>query len=108
MNDSPALESAAVLIVTQDVDGAPVRMGELVCVTDTSEEASLDGRFAGRRGVVVALVYDEPRTQYPHAPLVKVSVEGLGEDLFFPWELERAVGWSWRRLSEPGASAGAC
>jgi hypothetical protein len=90
------------LILTQDVDGAPLHLGEPVRITPTPTEDSLDRRFLGRRGIVVALVYDEPGTQYPHEPLIQVRVEALGEDLFFPWELERAPEEFRRRFTGPG------
>ena len=77
-------------IFAHDVEGAPVRIGEPMRISLTASEESLDKRFLGRWGIVVALVYDEPGTQYPHEPLIQVRVEALGEDLFFPWELERA------------------
>jgi hypothetical protein len=76
------------LILTVDVDGAPVRMGAAVRIAETSVDGSFDARFLGRTGTVVALVYDEPLQQYPADPLIKVRVRGLGEDLFFVGELE--------------------
>ncbi|PTL85284.1 Carotenogenesis protein CarS [Vitiosangium sp. GDMCC 1.1324] len=89
------------LIVVEDVDGAPVRMGESVKVVSVSaDDSSMDRHFLGRTGVVVALVFDEPRLQFPHDPLIQVRVDGLGEDLFFPEELELAPEWARRRLSE--------
>ncbi len=75
------------LILTVDVDGAPVRMGAVVRIADTSPDGTFDPRFLGRTGTVVALVYDEPFRQYPADPLIKVRVRGLGEDLFFVGEL---------------------
>lgn len=88
------------LIVVDDVEGAPVRIGETVRIGGASEDDSLDRCFLGRTGVVVALVYDEPRLQYPDDPLIQVRVDDLGEDLFFPEELELAPEWARRRLAE--------
>jgi hypothetical protein len=45
-------------------------------------------------------VYDEPATQYPEDPLIQVHVEGLGEDLFFPEELELAPAWARNRIAQ--------
>ncbi|WNG19726.1 Carotenogenesis protein CarS [Cystobacter fuscus] len=92
------------LILAHDVEGAPVRIGEPMRISLSASEESLDKRFQGRWGIVVALVYDDPHRQYPHEPLVKVRVEDLGEDLFFPWELERSSEWFWRRLTGPGGA----
>ncbi|WP_044194153.1 hypothetical protein [Hyalangium minutum] len=78
------------LIVFEDVNGAPVKMGEAVKIVETSEDGSIGRRFLGRTGTVVGLVYDDPEVQYPRDPLVRVRVEGLGEDLFFVGELEPA------------------
>jgi hypothetical protein len=89
------------LIFLEDVKGAPVRVGEPVCVLGDTLDGSLDARFVGRRGTVVALVYDEPRTQFPADPLIQVRVEGLGEDLFFAGELERVPEWAWFMALEP-------
>lgn len=91
-------------IFSWNVDGAPVRMGEPVLILPTMQSGSLDERFLGRRGVVVALVYDEPGRQYPHEPLVQVRVEDLGEDLFFPWELKRCGAPSWCPFTGPGGA----
>lgn len=82
------------LILTADVDGAPVRMGTVVRISESSLDGTFDPRFLGRTGVVVALVYDEPLRQYPADPLIKVRVHGLGEDLFFPGELALGAEWS--------------
>lgn len=76
------------LIVSSDVDGAPVRIGDPVKVVSASSDGTISPGFLGRTGVVVALVYDDPVHQYPADPLIQVRVEGLGEDLFFPDELE--------------------
>ncbi|MFP2902097.1 Carotenogenesis protein CarS [Corallococcus sp. 4LFB] len=75
------------LILTEDVDGAPVRIGATVMVVRTEPEDVLSERFLGRVGVVVALVFDDPSTQYPADPLIQVRVAGVGEDLFFAREL---------------------
>ncbi|WP_225412708.1 Carotenogenesis protein CarS [Stigmatella hybrida] len=76
------------LILTVDVEGAPVRIGERVRIVPTSPEGSVDERFLGHTGIVVALVFDDPWLQYPADPLIRVRVSGLGEDLFFVRELE--------------------
>ncbi|NTX17577.1 Carotenogenesis protein CarS [Myxococcus sp. CA056] len=76
------------LIVSTDVDGAPVRIGEPVTVISASSDGTISPGFLGRTGTVVALVYDDPGLQYPSDPLIQVRVDGLGEDLFFPDELE--------------------
>lgn len=88
------------LILCSDVDGAPVRIGETVTVVSRSEDGTISHRFLGRTGVVVGLVYDEPTTQYPGDPLIQVHVEGLGEDLFFPEELDLAPEWARNRLAQ--------
>lgn len=88
------------LIVVEDVEGAPVRIGETVKIGSCLVEGSMNRHFLGRSGVVVALVFDEPRLQYPHDPLIQVRVDDIGEDLFFPEELELAPEWARRRLSE--------
>ncbi|MFY2559690.1 Carotenogenesis protein CarS [Corallococcus terminator] len=89
------------LIVSTDVDGAPVRIGEHVTVVSASSDGTITPGFLGRTGVVVALVYDDPGIQYPADPLIQVRVEGLGEDLFFPDELEAP--WVRQRLSRQRA-----
>ncbi|ADO75689.1 carotenogenesis protein carS [Stigmatella aurantiaca] len=76
------------LIVTVDVEGAPVRIGEQVRIVSASREDSIDPRFLGCSGIVVALVFDDPWLQYPADPLIRVRVHGLGEDLFFVRELD--------------------
>lgn len=88
------------LIVVEDVEGAPVRMGETVKIVSALADGSMDRGFLGRTGTVVALVFDEPRLQFPHDPLIQVRVDDVGEDLFFPEELELAPEWARRRLSE--------
>ncbi|WP_426752495.1 Carotenogenesis protein CarS [Myxococcus sp. Y35] len=88
------------LIICHDVDGAPVRMGETVKVVARSEDGTISQRFLGRTGVVVALVFDDPASQYPDDPLIQVLVEGLGEDLFFPEELELAPEWARNRIAQ--------
>jgi CarS bacterial SH3 domain len=76
------------LIVSEDVEGAPVRIGGRVKIVDASDDGSFSLRFLGRTGVVVGLVYDDPANQYPAEPLIQVHVQGLGEDLFFAQELQ--------------------
>jgi len=78
------------LIVSEDVNGAPVKMGEAVKIVEASEDGSIGRRFLGCTGTVVGLVYDDPGVQYPRDPLVRVRVQGVGEDLFFVDELEPA------------------
>lgn len=74
------------LVVRRNVRGAPLQVGTRVLISDALDETG-DVRFAHRVGEVTGYVYDSPAEQYPHRPLVLVSVEGLGEDLFFPEEL---------------------
>jgi hypothetical protein len=88
------------LIICSDVDGAPVRIGESVKVVSRSADDTISQRFLGRTGVVVGLVFDDPATQYPEDPLIQVRVDGLGEDLFFPEELELAPAWALNRIAE--------
>lgn len=96
------------LILTMDVDGAPVRMDAAVRIAETSVDGTFDRRFLGRTGTVVALVYDEPLQQYPADPLIKVRVRGLGEDLFFVGELVlRAEGSHPRAFREEPERRGA-
>ncbi|MCK8502256.1 Carotenogenesis protein CarS [Myxococcus fulvus] len=75
------------LIVSTNVDGAPVRIGERVKVVAHSSDGTISAGFLGHTGIVVALVYDDPVAQYPADPLIQVRVDGLGEDLFFMDEL---------------------
>lgn len=75
------------IILTQDVDGAPVRMGAAVMIVRTEADDAVAERFLGRVGIVVALVFDDPSMQYPKDPLIQVRVAGVGEDLFFAREL---------------------
>jgi hypothetical protein len=89
----------AALIVFEDVEGAPVRIGETVKIASTPADDSMNRRFLGRAGVVVALVFDDPELQYPHDPLIQVRVDDVGEDLFFPEELELAPEWARRQLA---------
>jgi hypothetical protein len=88
------------LIITVDVEGAPVRIGERVRIVPVSPERTVDERFLGRSGTVVALVFDDPWLQYPVDPLIRVRVPGLGEDLFFVRELEGISG-RLRRATPP-------
>lgn len=74
------------LVVRRNVRGAPLQLETRVLITDALD-ATGDQRFADRIGVVSGYVYDCPAEQYPHRPLVLVSVEGLGEELFFAEEL---------------------
>lgn len=89
----------AALIVFEDVEGAPVRIGERVKIVRHSADDSMNRRFLGHTGVVVALVFDEPDLQYPHDPLIQVRVDDVGEDLFFPEELELGPEWARRQLA---------
>ena len=77
------------LVVEVNVEGAPFRPGQPVLIRHAAED--MDPRFAGSRGVVTALVYDEPLQQFPRDPLLRVHVEGLGDDLFLPKELSPAA-----------------
>ncbi|WP_224364342.1 Carotenogenesis protein CarS [Hyalangium versicolor] len=76
------------LIFFEDVDGAPLQVGEVVRIVNDSEDGSIGRRFLGQTGVVVGFVYDDPESQFPGDPLVQVRVPGMGEDLFFAAELE--------------------
>jgi len=82
------------LILCQDVEGAPVRIGEHVKIVEDSEDGTIGRRFLGRTGVVVALVFDDPIRQYPGDPLIQVCFPGIGEELFFPEELELSPEWA--------------
>lgn len=93
------------LIVTQDVEGAPVRIGGRVKIVEASEDGSFSRRFLGRTGVVVGLVYDDPANQYPAEPLIQVRVQGLGEDLFFAQELHLLPTPEQRALGDVSAEA---
>jgi hypothetical protein len=87
------------MIVKRDVEGAPVKIGQEVTIASDLLNDTIDRRFLGRTGVVKALVYDDPREQYPADPLIRVHVRGLGEDLFFSEELELEA-WARRRLAQ--------
>lgn len=93
------------LILTEDVEGAPVRMGSAVKIVGAAPDDPIAQRFLGRVGTVVALVFDDPRRQYPADPLIQVRVPGVGEDLFFAEELELAPEWARRSLAELRRSA---
>ena len=69
-----------------DVTGAPLRIATRVRVVADSDDQTVDERFLGRTGVVRGLLFDAPQ-QFPHDPLIIVSVEGLGDDVFFAGEL---------------------
>lgn len=75
------------LVVMEDVEGAPLRIGTRVLVQVDARDLTADPRFAGTVGVVKAFVFDCPVEQYPHDPLILVEVPGVGEDLFFSREL---------------------
>lgn len=67
------------MILRDDVDGAAVRIGQQVTVLCGDDE-SADERFHGQRGEVVGFFADD-------VDLVRVEVEGLGEEWFFVNEL---------------------
>lgn len=67
------------MILREDVDGAPVRIGQQVTVLCGDDE-SADERFHGQRGVVVGFFADD-------VELIRVEVDGLGEEWFFVNEL---------------------
>ena len=73
------------VVLRAPVPGAPFLPGQRVQVAH-SDDATADPKFFGAEGVVVGLVYDDPRRQFPHEPLVLVSLRG-DEDVFFPSEL---------------------
>ncbi|MBU8894507.1 Carotenogenesis protein CarS [Corallococcus sp. H22C18031201] len=93
------------LILNQDVDGAPVRMGATVKIVGATPDDPIARRFLGRLGTVTGLVYDDPARQFPADPLIQVRVRGLGEDLFFVEELELAPEWVRRNLAALRESA---
>ncbi|MBM4778810.1 MAG: hypothetical protein GQE15_13990 [Archangiaceae bacterium] len=67
------------MILREDVDQAAVRIGQRVTVLCGDDETA-DERFHGQRGVVVGFFADD-------VELVRVEVEGLGEEWFFVNEL---------------------
>lgn len=67
------------MIVREDVDGAAVRIGQHVTVL-CGDDDTADERFHGQRGEVVGFFADD-------VELVRVEVEGLGEEWFFVNEL---------------------
>lgn len=84
-------------IVRRDVAQAPFSLGQRVRVSTDSFDETADERYQGRVGVITGYFYDTPEEQFPHSPLVMVTVQGLGEELFFADELQ-AVGP--RRLAQ--------
>jgi hypothetical protein len=90
------------LVVREDVAGAPARVGQWVLVDCEGEDASVDERFESCVGVVTGFFYDDVTAQFPARPLVVVHVDGLGEELFFPYELR--AGAEGTRLPTPGAA----
>ncbi len=67
------------MIVREDLDGAAVRIGQQVTVLCGDDETA-DERFHGQRGEVVGFFADD-------VELIRVEVEGLGEEWFFVNEL---------------------
>jgi hypothetical protein len=67
------------MIVREDVDGAAVRIGQHVTVL-CGDDDTADERFHGQRGEVVGFFADD-------VELVRVEVDGLGEEWFFVHEL---------------------
>ncbi len=78
------------MLVRENLSGAPFAIGSMVDVVRCRDESG-DERFCGQRGTVTGLLYDDPVAQVPFEPLVLVRVDGLGEELFFPSELQRTV-----------------
>lgn len=74
------------LVFRRNVTGAPLKLDARVEISK-SLDSSADPRFLGRTGVVSGYVYDSPQEQFPHRPMVLVTVDGLGEELFFTEEL---------------------
>ncbi|MFT3708584.1 MAG: Carotenogenesis protein CarS [Archangium sp.] len=74
------------MVVRRNVRGAPLQLDTRVFISEALDDTG-DPRFAGRVGMVSGYVYDCPAEQYPHRPMVLVSVEGLGEEVFFAEEL---------------------
>jgi hypothetical protein len=87
------------LILTKDVEGAPVRIGERVKITSAPADDPRGERYLGCTGVVMALVFDDPGKQYPEDPLIQVRVPGVGTELFFAEELELAPEWARRQMA---------
>ncbi len=87
---APSLQPTIGEVMRQDVDGAPVRMGQAVTILgDASNDETADPAFKGRVGRVCGLLYDSPaEDQFPQDPMILVRVEGVGEDLFFAEELD--------------------
>ncbi|MDQ3263350.1 MAG: Carotenogenesis protein CarS [Myxococcota bacterium] len=79
---------AKALELRHSVPGAPLEVGQWVRVRADAGSETLDYRFLGQRGRVLALIYDDPLAQFPQDPLVQVEVAGLGSDLFFVHELK--------------------
>ena len=74
------------LVARSNVEGAPLWVGARVFIEASALDETADERFAAHAGVVTGYLYDCP-AQYPHHPLLLVSVETLGEDVFFAKEL---------------------
>ena len=73
-------------VARSDVQGAPLWVGAQVFIEASALDGTADERFADHVGVVTGYLYDCPE-QHPHHPLLLVSVETLGEDVFFAKEL---------------------
>jgi hypothetical protein len=76
------------LVRRVDVEGSRFRIGAQVLVL--VEHESADERFHGRVGEVVGVLDDGHGAAAPQAPLVLVSVEGLGQEWFEIEELHPA------------------
>lgn len=74
-------------VARSNVEGAPLWVGAQVFIEASALDGTADERFAEHVGVVTGYLYDCP-AQYPHHPLLLVSVEALGEDVFFAKELQ--------------------
>jgi hypothetical protein len=68
-----------------NVSGAPFLIGQAAFVL--CDDPSADERFHGRRGHVSGFFFDSLDEQFPHDPLILISVEGLGEEWFLKSEV---------------------
>ena len=77
---------------TEDVQGAPFKIGQRVIVALLADETA-DAKFLSHAGRVVTLCYNTGcGDTYPHDPMIKVHFEetDLADELFWHEELEVA------------------
>lgn len=79
-----------------------MKLGARVQIS-SSLDSTADARFQGRTGVVSGYVYDSPKEQFPHRPMLLVVVEALGEELFFAEELRALQDGKARARAQPRA-----